>query len=132
MRQEHRGAAAVEFALVVPLLLLLILGGVEFGYRFFLNGSAAGAAREGARSFAINYGTAGAATTARTVTEDRFYETTNAAGSAVVDVQGPTSSDPDRCRVTLTYTYDSLTGLFSFLGRVMPPVEGEGVMRCGG
>lgn len=46
---RQRGAAAVEFALIVPLLLSLVLGVVDFGIAFGQNISIQGAAREAAR-----------------------------------------------------------------------------------
>jgi hypothetical protein len=39
----------VEFALTVPLFLLLLLGMLEYGYYFYVASSATTAAREGAR-----------------------------------------------------------------------------------
>jgi Flp pilus assembly protein TadG len=51
---RQRGAVAVEFALVLPLLLLLVLGGIDYGYYFFVSEIAANAAREGARAGAIS------------------------------------------------------------------------------
>jgi Flp pilus assembly protein TadG len=58
LRRLHRerGAVAVEFALVLPLLLLLVLGGIDWGYYFFAGEIAANAAREGARAGAIQRG----------------------------------------------------------------------------
>jgi Flp pilus assembly protein TadG len=47
---RQRGAVAVEFALVLPLMLLLVLGGVDWGYYFFCSQVAANAAREAARA----------------------------------------------------------------------------------
>lgn len=46
---RQRGAAAVEFALIVPLLLSLVLGVIDFGIAFGQNISIQGAAREAAR-----------------------------------------------------------------------------------
>jgi hypothetical protein len=56
LRRLHRqrGAVAVEFALVLPLLLLLVLGGIDWGYYFFVGEIAANAAREGARAAAVS------------------------------------------------------------------------------
>lgn len=51
--KNNRGQALVEFALVLPVLLLLIIGSMEFGliiHRYML---VAEAAREGARSAAV-------------------------------------------------------------------------------
>lgn len=58
LRRLHRerGAVAVEFALVLPLLLLLVLGGIDWGYYFFAGEIAANAAREGARAGALQRG----------------------------------------------------------------------------
>jgi len=44
------GASAVEFALVLPLLLMLILGVVEFGTVFYRQAIIAWSSREGART----------------------------------------------------------------------------------
>jgi Flp pilus assembly protein TadG len=52
-RLRERGAAAVEFALVLPLLILLVLGGVDWGYYFFAGEIVGNAAREGARAGAL-------------------------------------------------------------------------------
>lgn len=46
---DDRGAAAVEFALVSTLLILLVLGIIAFGFAMFRRQSALHAAREGAR-----------------------------------------------------------------------------------
>lgn len=48
--REQRGVAAVEFAILLPVLCALILGMIDYGFFFFLNSTAVNAAREGARS----------------------------------------------------------------------------------
>lgn len=50
----RRGAALVEFALVVPVLLLLLLGVIDFGRGWSALGVLSNAAREGARYGAAN------------------------------------------------------------------------------
>jgi Flp pilus assembly protein TadG len=51
--RRDRGAAAVEFAIVVPLLLLVLLGLVDFGRLFYVEVSLANASREGARAASV-------------------------------------------------------------------------------
>lgn len=51
----ERGAAAVEAALVLPLILLILFGTVQFGLAWFRAQNLEAAAREGARLAAINY-----------------------------------------------------------------------------
>lgn len=46
----ERGAALVEFALVFPILLLLLMGIVEFGLLFYNKQVLTNASREGARA----------------------------------------------------------------------------------
>jgi Flp pilus assembly protein TadG len=52
-RRDRKGAAAVEFALVVPLLLLLLWGIVDIGRAFYTLNNLASAVREGARTAAV-------------------------------------------------------------------------------
>jgi len=46
----RRGNAVLEAALVVPILLYLAFGTVEFGYFFYVKNNIQGAAREGVRA----------------------------------------------------------------------------------
>jgi Flp pilus assembly pilin Flp len=47
--KREEGAAAVEFALLLPLLLILLFGIIEFGLILYFQGVVASASREGAR-----------------------------------------------------------------------------------
>lgn len=121
---RSRGAAAVEFALVLPLLMTLVLGMIEFGFLLFLNSAAAGAAREGARAAAISAQVADAVT----VAESSYKDTTSRTGSATVSPAGPACIPGEAVVVTVTENYGSLTKFFgsSFTA------TGRGEMRCGG
>ncbi len=61
--REDRGASLVEFALIMPLLLLLVLGTVEAAWAFANNLDVRHGAREGARLIAVNADPAGAGAT---------------------------------------------------------------------
>lgn len=52
--RPRRGQALAEFALVLPILLLLILGVFDFGRAIFLHTSMTNGAREGARLATVN------------------------------------------------------------------------------
>jgi Flp pilus assembly protein TadG len=49
VRARTRGVAAVELALALPLLMMLVLGAMDYGYYMCVSITAAQAAREGAR-----------------------------------------------------------------------------------
>jgi hypothetical protein len=53
--KKDRGANLVEFAILMPLLLLLLIGIVEFGWVFAQNLDVRHGAREGARLAAVNF-----------------------------------------------------------------------------
>ena len=55
-RRGEKGASAVEFALVLPVLIALLLGIIEFGFAFNNQISLNQAVREGARVDAVSPG----------------------------------------------------------------------------
>ncbi|MGC9469245.1 MAG: TadE/TadG family type IV pilus assembly protein, partial [Anaerolineae bacterium] len=48
-KARHRGQGLVEFALILPVLLLIIIGTLEFGRIMFIYVNITNAAREGTR-----------------------------------------------------------------------------------
>ena len=50
----ERGAIAVEAAIILPVLILLILGGMDLGHRYYIQYLTSNASREGAR-YAAKY-----------------------------------------------------------------------------
>jgi Flp pilus assembly protein TadG len=54
MGTNERGAEALEFALVLPLFMLLVFGIVDFGYMINRDTMINNASREGARAGAVN------------------------------------------------------------------------------
>ena len=127
--QKERGAAAVEFALVVPLLFLLALGIAEFGRAYHVQTMLSQAAREGVRVKAIRDDSGGAALATRaaapTLTLNNITVTTTQSGNACV-VTGTTAVPT--ATVTITYSHSFVTGLFGS----GVTLTGRGVMRCNG
>lgn len=66
MNRKHRGLAAVEMAFLLPMLLLLLFGMVEYGGLFWRASQLETIARTGARTGALSGGTTAAVTTACT------------------------------------------------------------------
>jgi Flp pilus assembly protein TadG len=117
-----RGAAAVEFALVAPILLSLVAGIVEFSHAYNLQISVTQAAREAAREMAIEDDQGAAALAAAAgapglSTGDFEYAFSPAACTAGQNMT-----------VTITYPAATLTGIF---GSTVT-VTGIGAMRCEG
>ncbi len=52
-KQSPRGAATIEFVLVAPLFLLLMLGAIDWGWYFVLRETVVNATREGARAASV-------------------------------------------------------------------------------
>jgi Flp pilus assembly protein TadG len=66
--QGQEGAAAVEFAIILPVLLLLTLGALDLGHMYFVDHLITNASREGARYAAKYTGTAAEPTNAQVST----------------------------------------------------------------
>ena len=118
----ERGAAAVEFALVLPILIVLVFGMIEFGQAFNTQISLSGAAREGVRVMAIENDPAAAQ--AATVAAAPSVSPTPA-----VSV---TPADCDAGGEATVIASTDLTYDIPFFGTATIPLEGRGVMRCGG
>lgn len=119
---RERGAAAVEFGLVAPLLLLLVGGIVEFSHMYNLQISVTQAAREAARTMAVEHDATAAQAAGIAGAPGLDPASFGFAFASVCD------GAPGNAAVTVTYTAGSLTGL---LGAGLT-LEGEGAMRCGG
>ena len=123
MRSE-RGAAAVEFALVVPILIVLVFGIAEFGRAFFIQSTISGAAREGVRRIALADSSDPTGTAAATAALGGITATLNP-GAACPD---PSVDPSPNTTFTITYQFTSVTGLFGS----SITLTGKGVMRCNG
>jgi Flp pilus assembly protein TadG len=53
-RRSQRGAAAVEFALIMPILLMLVFGAIQYGIYFWSSQGGSDAARSASRSAATS------------------------------------------------------------------------------
>lgn len=110
---SERGQSAVEFALVLPLLLVLLLGIIEFGW--FLNAkiTITGAAREGARHYAIHKNdTAGVEEIV-----DNYLNPTIVSTSTVTASTADSTTTPvvKMAVVTVTGEVSGITGAFNGL-----------------
>ena len=85
--RDDRGAAAVEFALIAPLLILLVFGIIEFGRVWSARNVYISAAREGARVAAVG----GTAADAKTRVQDASTPyTAPTTGSIIITPAGAT------------------------------------------
>jgi len=91
-RSRDEGASAVEFALVSMVLVLILVGIIQFGYLFYQWVEITHAAREGARWASLEH-PAGSIGTPDTV---RFKVAQSAPGMALTDAEITVSpADPD-------------------------------------
>jgi Flp pilus assembly protein TadG len=122
-KDREDGAALVEFAVVLPLFILLIFGVMETGWFFAQNIEVRNAAREGARLAAVDFPTPGGGDEIAI----RDATCTRAPlASASANVSLAYDSVADTATVTVKQAYLSLTGLINvFDGNV----ESTVVMR---
>ena len=127
-RASERGAVAVEFAILAPVLVMLLLGIMEFSRAYNAQASLSAAAREGVRIMAISNDAAAAKEMAKT--------TATSLHPALADTNitfknldtGTTSCAPgNRMTVTISYNLSTMTGIAGPF-----PMTGKGAMLCGG
>ncbi len=126
--RDDRGAAAVEFAIVAPLLFLLVFAIIDFGFGFHAWDATQNAAREGARLAAVS--------SDQTAIHNRAVQTASFLPNTVTvpplecakvlptGLNGPfgacgpsaTWDEGDLVRVTVEYQYEYMTPLPAFAG----------------
>ncbi len=127
------GAIAVEFAIVLIPLLLILMGILDFGRAYTQQLSLSAAAREGVRVMALQTDPA----QGTSVAKQRIRDASPALSPPLADSQIVISAAcvpgnaPSSVTVTLTYPLASMTGMFDslFAGEHL---TGKAVMRCGG
>ena len=98
-RRDEDGAAAVEFAFLLPLLVLLLFGFIQFGIALNTRIQATNAAREAARAAVVgidDWGDVGGL---------EFWESTRQR-AGVADISDCTFTTADVIGGTLTVTFD--------------------------
>lgn len=110
-RRDERGSTLVEFALVLPVVLMLLLGIVQYAYVFWSKETAAATAREAARRLSVG----SQWTCTEQEAESRAATASVGSGGPQATVAYPTGHDiGDRVVVTVSLrTLD--VGLFPFL-----------------
>jgi hypothetical protein len=129
--RRDRGAAAVEMALVLPLLLMLVFGIIEFGLLLTAKIGVTEAAREGARAATVDSDPSAARDRVRLLDDD--YDIV--AGESNGCGRNPAPGDNAVIVVNYEYTFVTpLGGLVAMLGGGTwgdsIDVSGTGVMPC--
>ena len=130
-RPRSRGAAVVEFAVVLPLLMLILFGILEYGYIFFVQQTLTNAAREGCRISILqsttNYAAPGGV-------NDRIAELMSTAGLGSGDYTVTKTPDPPNSitenvavSITVPSSKVSITGFFK--SQSFSELEGHCTMR---
>lgn len=132
-KASERGAIAVEFALLAPVMVMLLLGIMEFGRAYNVQVTLTNAAREGVRNMAINNSQSAAVSVTKSaagVLNPQLKDSDIAFTFRNIPetIPAPTSCSPGRqVTVTITYSLTTMTGIAGPFG-----MTGTGAMLCGG
>jgi len=122
IRRSESGASAVEFALLLPLLMMVLFGIIEFGFALYRQAILTNASREGARLEIVQ--SIPAITNAQIDAAIDNYLTSAGippGNVARTIVAGGVTGTPVQVTLTLPYTFSVLPGLTS--GSVAPLIN---------
>ncbi|PTT65876.1 TadE/TadG family type IV pilus assembly protein [Arthrobacter sp. HMWF013] len=127
-RASERGAVAVEFAIIAPVLVMLLLGVMEFSRAYNAQASLSAAAREGVRVMAISDDVL----VARKAVKDTAIALQPQLADSNIEFKnldtGTSKCAPGhRMSVTITYSLSTMTGIAGPF-----PMTAKGAMLCGG
>jgi Flp pilus assembly protein TadG len=131
-KASDRGSVAVEFALVLPALLLILFGIIDFGRALNAQITLTGAAREGVRLAALGYPNAAVQSRVAAAAPSLSGVTTTVVASCTAGA-GPTAN----AQVNVSYSFSFITpigAIISYIGGSglgAPLVlTAQGVMPC--
>ncbi len=135
--RSERGAAAVETAIVLPMLLLVIFGIIDFGRALDAKIQLTQAAREGARVAALPVAIHPGVNTS-TMVANRVAASTSLTGVAVGTGTMPDGTAQtiycayspgysDSARVTVTYTFKFITPISAIASLLKSTVNGSDI-----
>lgn len=122
-RASERGAVAVELAILAPVLIMILMGIMEFGRAYNVQVSLTNAAREGVRNMAINNNQA----TARAAAKNAATQLSPALADGNIVFSAPICTEDSQLTVTINYSLSTMTGIAGPFG-----MTGKGTMLCGG
>jgi Flp pilus assembly protein TadG len=128
-RDEH-GALVVEFGLIVPILLLLVFGIVDFGRAYFTMNNLAAAVREGARYGSVlekPWDGAWPDSIKQHVVD--FSYTFGGARLTTPNVSSTADKTAGTVTVTAAYTFKTITPLVNLIGLDSIPMTQTAVFR---
>lgn len=123
-QRDDSGTAAVEMALVMPLLLVLILGILGFGQAFRTSIELSNAAQEGARTLVFQVGATGSDAVAATIAAAALTPALTSADVTASAACAPAADVTVTARRRITFSY--------YLGGFDRVITGRAVMRCAG
>lgn len=119
--QQHRGQSMVEFALILPILLLLLTGIVDFGLLLHDQLKVSEAAREGARTAALGGNNANVYARVNQVASGLSVNTTI--------IPEPTRIAGNTVNVTVRHTYSFITPMIGSFFNNNFTASGVAIMR---
>ncbi len=128
---DERGAAAVEFALVLPLLLTIVFGTIEWGYYFFTREIVVNSAREGARAGTLQYAppTSPSDVAVTAATDYLTNAGLDAARATVTAVNAGGACPASSSCIRVLYTFPTLTGFLDAIFGPARTIEAYAEMR---
>ena len=128
---NDRGAVAAEFALLLPVILMILFGTIEFGMIMYSRELITNASREGARAGIVQVSPKPTAGTITTISTDYLTGTGINPADVTITVTGVGGANPATLTVTATYRYPWLIPYIpTVLGLPRPLLlTGQTIMR---
>jgi Flp pilus assembly protein TadG len=115
-RREDRGAVVIEFALCIPIMLMVVFAVIDFSRAYYTLNNLTSAAREGARVAAIQVDPGSAEALANTRAAVKQYAI-EFGGQTVTDAQISVAFVSPKVTVTITgYQFQFITPLVGLIG----------------